>query len=114
MIDTLRWITVFVALFDIGVTIALFERIGRFFIPRLPMRMLMLANMIALAAVAEGAHSRLGHEFVWFATPVFLAAALLELAALVALHYWYGTARGRAHAARMLAGSGDEYLPPLG
>lgn len=102
MADALRWTTIFMCLFNIGVLVALFEEVGKYFLPKIKMRLLMAANILSLFAIGLASYARLNEPVSW-RIPLFLTAALLQLAALIRLHRWYGTEEGQSHKEKMLS-----------
>lgn len=103
MSDVVRYMTILVCLFNVGVMFALWERTGRLWLPKVWMRMLMASNVVQLTIVALGAYARLGHPMTW-RTPILTVGAALELVALVGLYRWYGSKKGREHSERMTRG----------
>lgn len=101
--DVVRWVVVAACVFNIGVMWALYERVGRSFLPTAWMRLLLVSNAMSLVVIAVGTYSRLGHPITW-RTPLLAVAALLQFVSLLGIHRWYGSVDGRAHSARMLKG----------
>lgn len=104
--DFCRWTVAFACLFNIGIMVAIFERVGRSFLPTVWMRMLMLSNVLSLLVIAVGVHARLGSP-ITYRTPLLAVAALVQLVSLVGIHHWYGTPVGIAHSGRMMKGRRD-------
>lgn len=100
MTDAVRLLTIFMCCANIGVLLALYQRVGRSFLPRLWMRMLMVASVVWLATTATAAYARFGQPLSW-RTPFYTLAAALELASFVGLYRWYGTPAGLKHSERM-------------
>jgi hypothetical protein len=101
MSDVIRWITIYACLLDIGVILALYQRIGKAFVPHIFMRLLMIGAVLKLLALLAMSHAELGTALMWWGW-LFLLAALLDLASFAGLYWWYGTPKGRAHADRVL------------
>lgn len=101
--DVVRWVVVAACLFNIGAMGALYERVGKSFLPKLWVRLLLFSNAFSLLVIGLGAYSRLGHPITW-RTPLLAVAALLQFVSLLGIHRWYGTVDGRAHSALMLKG----------
>lgn len=98
--ELLRWIVMFGCVFNIGVLVALFDMVGRFVVPPIPMRLLFLANGLMLVTLGFSSYERL-HDQLTFRTPLFAVALALELVGLVMLRRWYRTDEGREHVRRM-------------
>lgn len=98
--DAIRWANIIMCLFNLGVMIALFERVGRWFIPKIPMRLLAAGYGLALIALAGGSRARLGEALTW-RTPVSAVALFLQCVGLVMMYRWYETPEGKAHSEKM-------------
>lgn len=102
-VDLVRWIIILSCIANLGVTAALFKRVGWLALPKTWMRLLFLANFTWVAATIWIVHHRLGED-ASFRHMLLGAASLMEFVALAGLFHWYGTPQGREHAARMLNG----------
>lgn len=98
--DAIRWACIVMCVFNLGVMAALFERVGRLFLPRTPMRLLAFGYALTLIALAGGSHARLGESLTW-RSPVTVAALAMQFVALLLIHRWYATEDGRWHAEKM-------------
>ncbi len=98
--DWIRWGAIFMAAFNAGIIAALFLRIGRHFIPKYAMRLLIVGYVFTCASLAGYAHDRLGQPAT-FSGVVGLIGLSAQFAAFMALYRWYGSDSGRAHIARM-------------
>lgn len=96
MVDILRWITIFVCVFNVGVMLAFYQRVGQLLVPHLQVRLLMLANAISLCGIAVSIHQLLGHS-VTFRSVLLGTAAVVQFVALIGIHHWYGTRAGRVY-----------------
>ena len=103
MSDTVRWLTIYACLLDIGVILALYQRVGKAFVPHVFMRLLMIGAVLKLTAILAMSHAQLGQALMWWGW-LLLAAVLIDLTAFIGLFWFYGTPRGRAHADRVLHG----------
>lgn len=98
--DLVRWVIIVCAVLNLGAMVAIFERVGFAFKPRLWMRLLFAANVGWLTATLVLVHGRLGHPIV----PGHLLlglSAVAEFVALVGSWFWYGTPAGHEHFDRM-------------
>lgn len=99
--EVLRVFVVFVCFANLGVMIGLFERVGKFFVPKTGMRTLFVGNAIVIGAVGVGNILHLRSPLVSVSYGVAIGVTL-QLAALGGLWYWYGTEEGVAHSGRMV------------
>jgi hypothetical protein len=99
--DLLRVFTVFACTLDVGAIVVLYTRIGRWFLPKLWMRGMMVGMLLILAGIATGSYARLGEPVKWWNVLLSAGAATVGVA-FVGLYHWYGTEAGRAHAAKMI------------
>lgn len=101
MADAIRWGSILMCVFNLGFLLALFERVGRLFLPKTPMRMLTVGYSLTLVALVGGVHARIGEPLTW-RSPVSTVALAVQLVALVMLYRWYGTPAGKDHASKMM------------
>lgn len=102
MTELLRAYVVFVCFVNLGVMLGLFERVGRFFIPKVGMRSLLFGNAVVIGAVGVGNVVHLHSPLVTVSYAIVVGVTI-QLVALGGLWYWYGTPEGMAHSERMLS-----------
>ncbi len=100
--EIMRLTIVLVAGTNIGLTIALFERVGQHVVPTAAMRTLMAGFALVNLAMLLGSVIRFHVPPTWVAY-IVLPGMLLELAGLVIVFHWYGTEAGIRHSATMRA-----------
>lgn len=97
----MRGFIVFCCFANIGVSIGLFERVGKYFIPQTGMRLLMVGDAVAIGAIGFANLAHLHSPLLAVSYIVALGVAI-KLAALGGLWYWYGTPQGIEHSGRMV------------
>lgn len=100
--NAFRVVVILACFMNVGLMVALFERIGRYFVPRLWMRSLFVADGLIMIGLGVGFYHRLGQP-VTLRHGLVAVGAVLQLVAFIGLWVWYGTPAGQEHAARMLA-----------
>ncbi len=101
MADALRWTVILVCAFNVGVMLALYDRVGKAFLPVAPMRTLFTANGLIMVSIALATSTRLGEPMRWQSSPLLAVASIMELVALLAVYRWYGSVAGIEHIKRM-------------
>lgn len=106
-VDVIRWLSIVACAFSLMAFLRLYLEIGRRFLPKWPMRLLMASWGLFVADFAAFLHSRIGTEITW-RSPAALVALGGQLVALVMLHRWYRSPAGQAHVDRMTRPRDDE------
>lgn len=92
--DAFRWFVLTLDLFALGTLLSLWERIGRFILPRAAIRLFLMASVMFLLSIAVEIWDRFGEPFA--GRTLFAAVALvLYSMGLVRLYRWFGTEEGR-------------------
>lgn len=94
MADAFRWFVLLLDCFAFGTLLMMWERIGRFVIPKSAIRLFLAASIMFLCSFAIEVIYRFGESFKW--RTLFSACALaLYIAGLIKLYHWFGTEEGR-------------------
>jgi len=92
--DILRWATIFLATLSVGTLSALYERIGRFALPKRPLRLIFLSMGMLLVSLIARIAQDIGEPFTYF-TILPCSVMVLYLIGLADLYHWYGGKEGR-------------------
>lgn len=92
--DVFRWFVLALDCFALGTLLALWERIGRFVLPKSAIRLFLLASVMFLVSIAVEIWDRFGEPFAG-RTAFSAVALLLYSAGMIELYRWFGTEEGR-------------------
>lgn len=96
MADTFRVVVLMLDFVALGTLLAIWERIGRFVIPKNAIRLFLIASIMFLISIAVEIYDRFGQPFHW--RTLFAAIALtLYTLGMAELYRWFGTEEGRRH-----------------
>ncbi len=101
---------------NVGIMLALFERVAHAALPKWPIRIVFFSQALLMVTVIATTLARLGEPFYWKFSPLLLVATGAQLASMIAIFRWYGTMAGERHARRLKRKDsppgGNRPLPP--
>lgn len=94
MADSVRYLILALCAFSLGTLAALYERVARFMLPKLTVRLLLLACALSLLSIMVDVGERLGQHFR-ARIVIALVSVIFYVIALVGLYRWFSHDEGR-------------------